>query len=136
MTITVYRLQCDPRKVDKSGTGDLYTPTLSSWSGNVATGTLRDRCSITDPVFMLELDDTDVGAFNYLYHQDRKNGSNTAEEYLKKISPLLQERALQLEADRYAELSKESPVFMSGVSLGTNLENALMFPFAIFFMVV
>ena len=67
MTITVYRLQCDPRKVDKSGTGDLYTPTLSSWSGNVATGTLRDRCSITDPVFMLELDDTDVGAFNYLY---------------------------------------------------------------------
>ena len=67
MTITVYRLQCDPRKVDKSGTGDLYTPTLTSWSGNVATGTLRDRCSITDPVFMLELDDTDVGAFNYLY---------------------------------------------------------------------
>ena len=67
MTITVYRLQCDPRKVDKSGTGDLYSPTLTSWSGNAVTGTLRDRCSITDPVFMLELDDSEVGTFNYIF---------------------------------------------------------------------
>ena len=67
MTITVYRLQCDPRKVDKSGTGDLYSPVLTSFSGNVVTGTLRDRCSITDPVFSLAIVDSDAGAFNYLY---------------------------------------------------------------------
>lgn len=70
----------------------------------------------------------EIGAFNYLYHQDRKNGTNTAEEYLKNISPLLQQRAMEIEATRYAEMSKEAPVFMSGVSLGTNLANGLMFP--------
>ena len=68
------------------------------------------------------------GAFNYLYHQDRINGTNTAEEYLKKISPLLQERALRIEAGYYEELSKESPVVMSAISLGTNMQNAAMFP--------
>ena len=67
-------------------------------------------------------------AFNYLYHQDRKNGTNTAEEYLQTISPLLQERALAIEEGRYAELAKEAPVGMSVVSLGTNLANGLMFP--------
>ena len=72
--------------------------------------------------------EAEVGAFNYLYHQDRKNGTKTAEEYLKQIGPMLEERALKVEADRYAELSKESPVLMSGVSLATNFGNALMFP--------
>jgi len=74
------------------------------------------------------LTDEEKGAFNYLYHQDRKNGTNTAEEYLKKISPLLQQRAMELEAKRYSEISKEAPVIMSGMSLGTNFQNALMFP--------
>ena len=74
------------------------------------------------------LTDEEKGAYNYLYHQDRKNGTNTAEEYLNKITPLLQQRAMELEAKYYAELSKESPVLMSGISLGTNLQNAMMFP--------
>ena len=74
------------------------------------------------------LTEEEKGAFNYLYNQDRTNGTNTAEEYLKKISPLLQERAMYMEALRYKELSKESPVVMSAISLGTNLQNAAMFP--------
>ena len=74
------------------------------------------------------LTEEEIGAFNYLYHQDRKNGTNTAEEYLRNISPLLQQRAMELEAKTYAKISKEAPVVMSGISLGTNLANALMFP--------
>lgn len=74
------------------------------------------------------LTDEEKGAFNYLYHQDRKNGTKTAEEYLRNISPLLQQRAMELEAKHYAEISKEAPVLMSGISLGTNLQNAFMFP--------
>ena len=72
--------------------------------------------------------DEEKGAFNYLYHQDRNNGTNTAEEYLRKIGPLLQQRAMELEAKTYAEISKEAPVLMSGISLGTNFANGLMFP--------
>lgn len=74
------------------------------------------------------LTDEEKGAFNYLYHQDKKNGTNTAEEYLQKISPLLQQRAMELEAKTYKEISKEAPVLMSALSLGTNLQNAAMFP--------
>jgi hypothetical protein len=74
------------------------------------------------------LTEEEKGAFNYLYHQDKINGTKTAEEYLKNISPLLQERAMQLEAKRYANLAKEAPVAMSAISLGTNLQNAFMFP--------
>ena len=74
------------------------------------------------------LTEEEKGAFNYLYHQDRKNGTNTAEEYLQSIGYLLESRAMELEAKRYAEISKEAPVFMSGISLGTNLANAMMFP--------
>ena len=70
----------------------------------------------------------EIGAYNYLYHQDRKNGTKKAEEYIKRISPMLENRAMELEAKRYSELSKESPVLMSGVSLVTNLENAMMYP--------
>ena len=74
------------------------------------------------------LTDEEKGAYNYLYHQDRKNGTKTADEYLNKISPLLQQRAMDIEAGRYKELSKEAPVVMSAISVGTNLQNAAMFP--------
>ena len=73
------------------------------------------------------LTDDEKGAFNYLYHQDRKNGTNKAMEYLNKISPMLQERAMKQEEERYKALSKDSPVLMSALSLGTNLANAAMF---------
>ena len=74
------------------------------------------------------LTDDEIGAFNYLYHQDRKNGTNKAMEYLNKISPMLQERAMKQEEERYKALSKDSPILMSALSLGTNLQNAAMFP--------
>ena len=74
------------------------------------------------------LTEDEKGAFNYLYHQDRKNGTNTAEEYLNSIRPLLEYRAMELESGKYAKLSKEAPLLMSGISLGTNLANAFMFP--------
>lgn len=74
------------------------------------------------------LTDEEIGAFNYLYHQDRKNGTNTAEEYLQTISPLLQQRAMDVEAKYYKEVAKEHPVASSVYSLGTNLGNAMMFP--------
>ena len=74
------------------------------------------------------LTDDEKGAFNYLYHQDRKNGTNKAMEYLNKISPMLQERAMKQEEERYKALSKDSPILMSALSLGTNLQNAAMFP--------
>ena len=74
------------------------------------------------------LTDEQKGAFNYLYNQDRKNGTNTAEEYLSNISPLLQQQAAEQEAKTYKEMAKESPVAMSVISVGTNLQNAAMFP--------
>lgn len=74
------------------------------------------------------LTDEEIGAFNYLYHQDRKNGTNTAEKYLQTISPLLQERAMEEDAKYYKEVAKEHPVASSVYSLGTNLGNAMMFP--------
>ncbi len=70
----------------------------------------------------------EIGVFNYLYHQDRKNGTNTAEEFIEKMSPILQKRKMAKDAEYYAELGKESPVFMSLLSLSTNLQNAAMFP--------
>lgn len=74
------------------------------------------------------LNEDEIGAFNYLYHQDRKNGTNTAEAYLQTISPLLQQRAMDVEAKRYKEVAKEHPVTSSIISLGTNAQNAMMFP--------
>lgn len=74
------------------------------------------------------LTDEEIGAFNYLYHQDRKNGTNTAETYLQTISPLLQQRALEFDAKRVATIAKEAPVSSSIYSFGTNAANAMMFP--------
>lgn len=85
----------------------------------------------TDTYAMLgyhTLTEDEIGAFNYLYHQDRENGTNKAMEYLNKISPLLQKRAMKEEALHYKDISKEAPVVMSALSLGTNLQNAVMFP--------
>ena len=68
MTLYLYNLLVDPRTVDKSVNGALSPVTfLNLDQGYIATGTLRDRCSIVDPVFTLELDNSNVGKFNYLY---------------------------------------------------------------------
>ena len=74
------------------------------------------------------LTEDERGAYNYLYHQDKLNGTKTAEEYLKKISPMLQERVMAEDAKYFKQIAKESPVTSSVFSLGTNLANAAMFP--------
>ena len=94
--------------------------------GNIATA--RYGTNIYKDLGYDTLTDEEIGAFNYLYHQDRKNGTKTAETYLQNISPLLQERALANEATHYKEVAKEYPVTSSVFSLGTNLANAAMFP--------
>lgn len=71
------------------------------------------------------LTDAEIGAYNYLYNT---KGEKKADEYLEKIRPLLQQRAMEAEAERFAEDAKESPIMMSVFSLGTNLANAAMFP--------
>ena len=68
MTLYLYNLLVDPRTVDKSAIGALSPVNFSNLElGYRAIGNLRDRCSIIDPVFTLELDNGDVGKFNYLY---------------------------------------------------------------------
>lgn len=68
MTLYLYNLVVDPRTVDKSGAGAINPVNFSNLElGYKAIGNLRDRCSIIDPVFTLELDNGDVGKFNYLY---------------------------------------------------------------------
>ena len=68
MTLYLYNLLVDPRTVDKSVLGALSPVSFSNLqSGYIASGNLRDRCSIVDPVFTLELDNSNVGKFNYLY---------------------------------------------------------------------
>lgn len=68
MTIYLYNLTADPRTVDKSGTGVLVDAIIDGYSGlRGMAGTLRDRCDMVDPVFMLEIKSTDIKNFNYLY---------------------------------------------------------------------
>lgn len=68
MTIYLYNLTADPRTVDKSGTGVLVDAIIDGYSGVTGmAGTLRDRCDMVDPVFMLEIKSADIKNFNYLY---------------------------------------------------------------------
>ena len=74
------------------------------------------------------LTEAEIGAYNYLYYQDKVNGTRTADVYISNISPLLYERALKKDETKYAELAKESPIGSSIFSWGTNAANATMFP--------
>ena len=109
---------------------DLYTY-INDENSRLSIGTKREMEAGVNTYEKLgyhTLTNEEKSAFNYLYNQDRQKGTNTAEEYLRKIAPLLEDRAMKLEAERYKKISKEAPVLMSGVSLGTNFANALMYP--------
>lgn len=68
MNIYAYSILCDPRKVDKSGLGDLSPANITGWTtGYKTAGTLRDRCSMIDPVISLAIADAEMNGFNYLY---------------------------------------------------------------------
>lgn len=109
---------------------DLYTY-INDDSKRLSLG-VEDETSVGTNTYELNgyhtLTEEEKGAFNYLYHQDRKNGTNTAEEYLLSIQSMLQDRALKLEEADYKKWAKESPFSASVVSLGTNFVNAVYFP--------
>ena len=68
MTISLYKLTCDPRVVNKSS----YLTAAQVWvdqigSEHVAIGTLRTSCSETDPRITFEIPNDKTDLFNYLY---------------------------------------------------------------------
>lgn len=71
-----------------------------------------------------QLKEDEISVYNSLYATDKSK----ADEYMELLKPTLQMRAMNKEAERYAEAAEAIPVIMSAVSLGTNFQNALMFP--------
>lgn len=67
MTIRFYTLIGDPRLVNKDVAGVLSPANI--WTGDStyqATGTLRDACSILDPVIQVAMPDDKITSFNYI----------------------------------------------------------------------
>ena len=75
-----------------------------------------------------ELTNEEKAVYNYLYYQDRENGTNEADKFLKMINQLLQERAMATEAKRLAKITKEGEFIPSLYSVGTNFADMMMFP--------
>ena len=70
-----------------------------------------------------QLTEDETKVYNYLYATDREKAS----EYIQKLKPTLQKRAMERESESYAELAQAAPIIMSAYSLGSNLANSMMF---------
>ena len=67
MTIFLYRLTVDPRKVDKTG-GISPVSDITGYDAQTGmSGTFRDRCDMVDPVIMLEINSAEIVNLNYIY---------------------------------------------------------------------